>query len=149
MQRNSHPLILTWADFDQAVERIAGTIRAHAGQHDAQPVTTVCGLPRGGLPLAVALSHALEVPFDPVPIAGRMGQLIVDDIVETGSTLAQFLGQSYIWVWIAKGWVQPGVHYIERVHPYQWVVFPWESADQWATDANHYTEARHGSTADQ
>ena len=48
--------ILTWQEFDLAVDAIA--------QHfKYKKIKSVFGEPRGGLPLAVALSHILKVPY--------------------------------------------------------------------------------------
>ena len=55
--------MLTWHDFDRAVASIAERLhgRCFRGVH---------GLPRGGLVLAVSLSHRLELPqlLDPQPV---------------------------------------------------------------------------------
>jgi hypothetical protein len=55
--------VLTWHDFDRAVASIAERLhgRRFRGVH---------GLPRGGLVLAVSLSHRLELPLlpDPPPV---------------------------------------------------------------------------------
>ena len=68
---------LSWTQFDQAVSVLAK-------RYSAISMTGIYGVPRGGLCLAVALSHALQQPLlsDPVPDA-----LIVDDVYETGRTL--------------------------------------------------------------
>ena len=64
---------LSWVEFDQAVQSLVEQLSS----------TTFAGIyggPRGGLCLAVALSHALQRPLlaEPQPDA-----LIVDDVYET------------------------------------------------------------------
>jgi hypoxanthine phosphoribosyltransferase len=138
MQRNSHPAVLTWDDFDIAVTCIAAHIKT---KHSA-----VMGLPRGGLPLAVALSHRLQIPL----ISGqqfslldtRADVLIVDDMVETGSTLDPFVGSYEVWTWVAKGWMGDGVNFVTRANPSQWIVFPWEDLSTWSDDASTYNLSR-------
>ena len=65
--------VLSWAQFDQAVAQLAARFA------DAE-LTGVYGVPRGGLCLAVALSHAMERPLLSVP---NRSALIVDDVYET------------------------------------------------------------------
>lgn len=125
-------LILTWDAFDCAVELIASAVEGR--------VSSVYGVPRGGLPLAVALSHRLNVPltFDPWPSA-----LIVDDVIETGATVERFAGHdpSLIWAWINKS---PDPNFNSVVHDKAagWIVFPWEARDSAERDANDYYARR-------
>ncbi|MFM8935698.1 MAG: hypothetical protein ACKOE9_01760, partial [Vulcanococcus sp.] len=91
---------LSWAEFDQAVTHIAASC---AGQS----FCGIHGIPRGGLVLAVALSHRLALPLLPVAQAGC---LVVDDVVETGRTLEPHrqLVDARLVVWVSKlepqGW---------------------------------------------
>ena len=66
--------VLSWAQFDQAVQQLASRYAGSA-------VTGVYGVPRGGLCLAVALSHAIDRPLLSAP---EPSALIVDDVYETG-----------------------------------------------------------------
>ena len=85
---------LGWPEFDGAVARIALLCadRRFSGIH---------GIPRGGLVLAVSLSHRLELPLLATP---QPGCLIVDDVFETGRTLAPHrdLEGAQLVVWISK-----------------------------------------------
>jgi hypoxanthine phosphoribosyltransferase len=47
----------------------------------------VYGLPRGGLVLAVKLSHLLDIPLLIHRVAVNQNTLVVDDISDTGDTL--------------------------------------------------------------
>ena len=124
---------LSWPDFDQAVARIAQLVgdRRLNGIH---------GIPRGGLVLAVALSHRLELPLLPVP---QPGCLVVDDVFETGSTLAPYrqLAGAELVVWISK--VQPLWWRAVEVRPSrEWIVFPWENAARATADEQRYRAER-------
>jgi hypoxanthine phosphoribosyltransferase len=120
---------LSWHDFDQAVERIAALLndRSFSGIH---------GIPRGGLVLAVALSHRLELPLLPEP---QPGCLVVDDVFETGRTLAphrELAGSERV-VWISKAepeWWRA----VEVTSSQEWIVFPWESAERATADERSY-----------
>ena len=120
---------LNWHDFDRAVEQMAriGGGRSCSGIH---------GIPRGGLVLAVALSHRLELPL---LSEAQPGCLVVDDVFETGRTLAPYreLEGSTLLVWISKA--EPLWWQAVEVDPSpDWIVFPWENAERAAADERRY-----------
>ena len=67
----------TWGEFDKSVEQIANKC-------SFKEFSGIYGVPRGGLCLAVALSHKLKIELISKPIKNS---LIVDDVYETGLTL--------------------------------------------------------------
>jgi len=80
-------LNFTWEEFDEAVEEM--TIAAKEAI-DYIHIDAIYGVPRGGLILGVALSHALDLPL--ISSLGlydgkRKNLLVVDDISDTGETL--------------------------------------------------------------
>jgi hypoxanthine phosphoribosyltransferase len=124
---------LSWHDFDQTVERIAKRYgeRRFSGIH---------GIPRGGLVLAVALSHRLALPLLLKP---QPGCLVVDDVFETGRSLAPHrqLAGAELLVWISKAepeWWRA----VEVTSSAEWIVFPWESAERAAADERSYRAER-------
>ena len=70
----------TWGEFDKSVEQIANKCRF-------KEFSGIYGVPRGGLCLAVALSHKLKIELISKPLKKS---LIVDDVYETGLTLTTF-----------------------------------------------------------
>ncbi|GIR04373.1 MAG: hypothetical protein CM15mP15_1120 [Prochlorococcus sp.] len=70
----------TWSEFDKSVEYIADKCKN-------LKFSGIYGVPRGGLCLAVALSHKLKIKLISEP---TKNSLIVDDIYETGITLNTF-----------------------------------------------------------
>ena len=70
----------TWSDFDKSVEIIANKCRF-------KEFSGIYGVPRGGLCIAVALSHKLKIELISEPLKNS---LIVDDVYETGLTLTNF-----------------------------------------------------------
>ncbi|MCB4394765.1 phosphoribosyltransferase [Synechococcus sp. HB1133] len=127
--------VLTWAQFDQAVQLLASRFAKSA-------VTGVYGVPRGGLCLAVALSHAIDRPMLSSP---EQSALIVDDVYETGRTLKALkaqVPQASFAVWVSKGctdwWTAAVV-----AESSEWVVFPWENLEQARADEHAY-RASHG-----
>ena len=70
----------TWSEFDKSVDHISKECKF-------LEFSGIYGVPRGGLCLAVALSHKLNIKLISTPIKNS---LIVDDIYETGHTLTTF-----------------------------------------------------------
>lgn len=126
---------LDWNEFDHAVGVITDRVR-----QSGAIVMSVCGLPRGGLPLAVALSHRLGVPL--VPTIGP-GVLVVDDVFETGVTMAPLAEHPLPlkWVWACKH-PSPSVNFVTSFDPKEWLVFPWESSYSVDHDARLYYASR-------
>ena len=125
---------LSWHQFDRAVTLMA----AHFAMSDC---SGVFGVPRGGLCLAVALSHALERPLLLEPAADA---LIVDDVYETGQTLeslrAQFPSASFA-VWVSKR--SPCWWYAAEVtQDQEWLLFPWENQLKSSDDEQNYRASR-------
>jgi hypoxanthine phosphoribosyltransferase len=128
--------LLSWEDFDRAVWHIASSC-------DEGSISGIYGIPRGGLCLAVALSHRLQLPLLP---RAQPGCLLVDDVYETGLTLQVYrdLPNTRAVVWISKAnpnwW-----HAVEVVDSSEWIVFPWESVTAASADELLYRASRGGS----
>ena len=125
--------LLSWHDFDRAVEWIAQ-------RWGDRRCSGIYGVPRGGLVLAVALSHRLELPLLPVP---QPGCLVVDDVFETGRTLAPHreLAGAELLVWISKAepeWWRA----VEVTSSAEWIVFPWENSARAEADERRYRAER-------
>lgn len=126
--------LLSWDDFNDCVDRISYNVAD-------QQLSGVYGFPRGGLCLAVALSHALCIPLLEHP---KQGSLVVDDIYETGFTLdiVRELPNMLAFVWISK--VEPSWwNAIEVIDSSEWIVFPWESVNFAKTDEKAYRLSRY------
>ena len=125
--------LLSWDDFDRAVDHIAARCagRRFSGIH---------GIPRGGLCLAVALSHRLALPL---LADARPGCLLVDDVYETGLTLEahRHLPETEAVVWISKAEPQ-WWHAVEVTSSSDWIVFPWEHQAAAAADEQRYRSSR-------
>lgn len=124
---------LSWQEFEQAVHCISERCRGGG-------FSGVFGVPRGGLVLAVSLSHRLGLPLLPAPQAGC---LLVDDVYETGRTLEPYrqLEDCTTVVWVSKvlpQWWQA----VEVVQSSEWIVFPWECAAAAAADEQAYRSSR-------
>tara|TARA_B100000579_G_C22376156_1_gene640577 strand:+ start:173 stop:556 length:384 start_codon:yes stop_codon:yes gene_type:complete len=124
---------LSWLEFEECVYSISK-------QCINKNLEGVYGFPRGGLCLAVALSHQLGLPLINEP---KNNSLIVDDIYDTGHTLekTRHLEGAETHVWISKA--QPSwwkaYKYIEGK---EWIIFPWENVDASDNDRYLYYKSR-------
>lgn len=100
---------LTWTEFDRAVNKIAKQI-SEVAEGRGIDLEGIVGQNRGGLPLAVALSHKLGIPVIEDPIKPCEGQednsriVWVDDIIDSGETLYEI--KSYYEFGLYASWVQ-------------------------------------------
>ena len=119
----------TWSEFDKSVELIADKCRF-------KKFTGIYGVPRGGLCLAVALSHKLKIKLIPKPIKNS---LIVDDVYETGLTLKTFKDIEGAMFFVLFSKIKPtwwNTLFISKKS--QWIVFPWENTLNSKRDHKEY-----------
>jgi len=77
---------LTWEYIDNAMSDLASKIK-----ESGITISSIYGLPRGGLIPAVILSHKLNIPLFKTGTDVLIGSvLIVDDICDTGETLEKY-----------------------------------------------------------
>ena len=123
----------TWDEFDKSVEYIAN-------KYKFLNFSGIYGVPRGGLCLAVALSHKLKINLISEPIKNS---LIVDDVYETGITLSTFKnieGAKFFVLFSKKKPIWWNSVYISEKS--DWIVFPWENNLNIQSDRNDYTKKR-------
>lgn len=116
---------MTWNDFDMTTRLLAKNIKKSKIQYVA-----LCGIPRGGLTIAVRLSHLLKLPLIEKENLDLMDKriLIVDDIADTGKTLQFYVSYGYptaTLFWNPKSVIQP-TFWVKKKASKKWVVFPWE-----------------------
>ena len=125
---------LTWKQFD-------GVVSVFAERFQGRRFPGVYGVPRGGLCLAVALSHALELPLLMAP---ESSCLIVDEVFETGQTLTALRQQwpdAVFAVWVSKippTWWEA----VDVTNSQEWLVFPWENLQRARADEQRFRASR-------
>ena len=123
----------SWKDFDKNVEYIANQCRF-------LEFSGIYGIPRGGLCLAVALSHRLKIKLISEPIKNS---LIVDDIYETGITLNPFKDIEGAMFFVLFSKIKPTWwNTVNMVTNQEWVVFPWENPNSSHSDQDEYIKKR-------
>lgn len=125
---------LTWGDFDQAAAWLAEQLKD-------VPSVGIYGEPRGGLPLAVTLSHRLAVPF---LWQMRPGAIWVDDIVDTGHTRATVKDAAICVAWFTRH-RRDDVLAAAVCNGDEWMVFPWCPRSTAESERANYL-ARRGAT---
>ena len=123
----------TWSEFDKSVDYIANKCKF-------LEFSGIYGVPRGGLCLAVALSHKLKINLISEPIKKS---LIVDDIYETGYTLNTFkdIEGAMFFVLFSKSnptWWNT----VFKSEKGEWIVFPWENNVNAQSDRYEYIKKR-------
>ena len=123
----------TWNDFDKSVDHIFNKC-------NLLEFSGIYGVPRGGLCLAVALSHKLKIKLISEPIKNS---LIVDDVYETGITLNTFKDIEGAKFFVLFSKIKPTwwntVHISKKR---EWIVFPWENTLNIQSDRNDYFKKR-------
>lgn len=118
-------LIMTWEAFDTLADRLIKQLDTTYAPPTGY--TGVYGFPRGGLVLAVKLSHALNLPLLMAPAKGC---IVCDDISDTGETLLKYQrSEDYTTATLLmrEGTDAIPAHFGERVSDNAWIVFPWEA----------------------
>jgi len=112
----------TWADFDSDCEYIAKKIKKQKLKFK-----NIFGIPRGGLIMAVKLSHLLKIPITDYPEIDKT--LIVDDIADTGTTLEVYKKHYFTATlfYHQQSTVVPNIWCNEKTE--NWIKYPWEKND--------------------
>ena len=123
----------TWREFDNSVDFIANKCKK-------LKLSGIYGVPRGGLCLAVALSHKLNIQLIEKPLKYS---LIVDDVLETGITLRSFKdieGAKFFVLFSKKkpSWWNT----VNLSHKKEWIVFPWENKNNELIEEKEYQRKR-------
>ena len=119
----------TWSEFDKSVEHIANKC-------EFLEFSGIYGVPRGGLCLAVALSHKLKVNLISKP---KKNSLIIDDVYETGITLNTFRDIEGAMFFVLFSKTKPKWwNTVIISEKSEWIVFHWENTLNSKSDHKEY-----------
>lgn len=110
---------VSWAEVDIFIDMVARHLQILG------TCPGVYGIPRGGLPLAVMISHRCNISLLAAPCKGC---LVVDDISDTGTTLLPYVGKDYHIITMkvrSATKVRPEC-FLDETSGGEWFIFPWE-----------------------
>ena len=123
----------TWSEFDKSVEYISNKCKYFE-------FSGVYGIPRGGLCLAVALSHKLKVNLLSEPTKNA---LIVDDVYESGFSLNPLKDIDSAMFFVLFSKIEPTWwNTVNLSTNNEWIVFPWENKKNITEDKKEYIKKR-------
>lgn len=121
IRADQEKVYVSYADYGILLTRLVEKIT------ESQKIYTgIYGIPRGGLPIAVHLSHHLNLPLLTSPTTGC---LLVDDISDSGETLKKILSQVTVDIatmYFKKESIVKPTYFLEVIEQQTWIVFPWE-----------------------
>jgi|SRR5210317_2542966 hypoxanthine phosphoribosyltransferase len=128
---NKNKLYLSWKWVDEQINTIGDKLEVYP------QLEFIAGIPRGGLIPAVMMSHAFGIKYisyssaKMLPSDLRKKTLIVDDISDTGTTIAEADKLKFITatLCIRKGTKTLPSISGEQFDDDRWLVFPWEKLD--------------------
>jgi len=137
MEQNLNKRFIEWRDIDDAVERLAINIT-----NSKIKLSAIKGIPRGGMILAVMLSHRLKIPLTTDGVIDNT-VLVVDDICDSGHTLKNYEPYRCPTATIHyKTSAEYEPHFWWRIASLnEWIVYPWESKDS-KTIADYATKRK-------
>jgi hypoxanthine phosphoribosyltransferase len=126
MKREEAEIIrsIDWHVVEEMIYKLAERLRD-------MEISNIYGIPRGGLVVAIRLSHILNKPLITDLKDGDANTLIVDDVLETGATLAPFYDGGFkiaVLYWNSN--LEYNIcfpdFYVKEKTSKEWIDFPWE-----------------------
>lgn len=116
-------VFLEWEEIGIMIDELALMVKNSKIKFDG-----VYGVPRGGLSIAVKMSHVLGLPMLAHPTKNT---LVVDDISDTGVTLQNIKNKKIACLYSADWTVTKPDFFIEpKTKRESWIIFPWEGEDE-------------------
>lgn len=124
----SNKIYVTWDEVEDYIDHVVEYINMNKLN-----ISGIYGIPRGGLILAVLLSHRLNKPL---LLAPTDNCIIIDDIADSGRTLLHYtyndtqFNKYFITTiyYHERSLVKPDFHLYNKED--KWIVFPWEVDDE-------------------
>lgn len=123
---------VSWEDIELDVQKIVAQV---------SDVDYVVGIPRGGLIIAVMISHKLGIKHMTIDHLEKLEEfgldidkkkiLVVDDISDSGQTLKRFIKEGYTTATLDVRHTTVAIpeHYANLINNADWIVYPWEQKD--------------------
>lgn len=125
-------LNVTWNDYGIYLEDLCMQI-----EREGKIYKRVYGHARGGLIMAVAISHYFDIPMTSLP---KSEDLVVDDIADSGNTLKQLMLDVFgkdeskyadvATMFLRNNCTYQPLYWCKKVNDLWWVDFPYEYSDR-------------------
>lgn len=114
---------LDWNKYQECINLLIKKIKASGKVYDG-----IYGISRGGMCIAISLSHALNIPITLYP---HKATLIVNDISDTGKTLLSHKDRDILTIY-SSAWTEvvPEFFVFTKREKTHWIVFPYEVDEQ-------------------
>jgi len=117
---------ISWEEVVSLVDKICDRIK-----NEGWNIYNVYGIPRGGLIIAVMVSHRLKVPMTVTKTGIGLNTLIVDDIYDSGKTVRRYRKKyksNIIACLYSRREIKYGKKYVFGyvLDNDDWLIFPWE-----------------------
>jgi len=128
--------LISWNQVDRYIDQLCEQVNDHCEQnnYDIADLNGVYGIPRGGLIIAVMISHKLNLPYiDRLQTMYGKRFLVVDDIADSGKTLEQMKAEVFNNALFATihynsdSVFEP--HFWVKEKLTDWIIYPWERVD--------------------
>jgi hypoxanthine phosphoribosyltransferase len=118
-----------WGELEESVSKLVSNIKE---------IDYVIGIPRGGLIIAVMVSHRLGIKHMTIDHLEKLEEdgfdlikkriLIVDDISDSGQTLKRYKKDGYTTATldVRNSTITVPDHYVNWLDNTNWIVYPWE-----------------------
>lgn len=122
-------VFIGWGELEENVSKLVSNIKE---------VDYVVGIPRGGLIIAVMVSHRLGIKHMTIDHLEKLEEdgfdlikkriLIVDDISDSGQTLKRYKKDGYTTATldVRNSTITVPDHYVNWLDNTNWIVYPWE-----------------------
>jgi GTP cyclohydrolase I len=118
-------------EFEKDVIHLANAIKQHP---QFEKYTCIHGVPKGGIPLAVALSRELGLRLSSHKSSYPFEVLVVDDVVDSGTTRQKFHQHDFACLHWKKVAVAPPTFAV-HANVDKWIQYWWEGEEKPAEDA--------------
>jgi len=118
-------VFVNWEEFDEMVIELVKKIKKGGINYNC-----VYGIPKGGLTLAVCLSHRLGIPLLINKSKIDKNTLVVDDISDNGTQLFEWYKKGNdIATLHSTSWTKsPPKYYVKnKLNKNTWIIYPWEN----------------------
>ena len=125
MDYHDSKMILDWNDVEDLTEQLADLVASSSWGKD---IEGVYGIPVGGCFVAKEVARKLNVPLHSIV---KENTLVVDDIVDSGKTIAEYVPGIYTAALLLKEHAKAKpLIWVNEVPTGCWVVFPWEKKNE-------------------